>query len=407
MDNNFVIAPIGELHTLRGSTGLRRGAQLNDTDVIKNAGIAVVEGNIADIGDADAILTKYDLPSMSARLITPGLVDAHTHIVWGGNRANDFLRRSRGETYLQIAAEDGGILSTSDATRNAEVDTLAQGIVDRANLMLKKGSTTIEVKASYGLSLEGCRKELDAISDATKGTRATLVPTFMGAHALPKATARNDFLALVCDELIPMAAQHSSRPKFCDVFCEVGAFSVEESEAVLKAGIAHGLKPKIHADEFSELGGVQMAVGLRAQSCDHLLATGDLGKRALAESETAAVLMPGTAMYLSKGYTDARGMVDAGCAVALGTDFNPGSSMVPSMAFAMGLAVSKMGLNCEEALSAATVNAAAAIGSNAGRIDIGQPADFCLWPCDTLAELAWQYVYIEPEMVVVGGHALK
>jgi imidazolonepropionase len=407
MVSSFVVAPIGELHTLAGSAELRRGEASKNTGVLKNAGLAVVDGIVVEYGHAESIIQNFDLPTMPAGLVTPGLVDAHTHIVWGGNRSEDFLRRSRGISYEQIAAEGGGIISTSDATRTASLDSLAEAVKRRADLMLHKGTTTIEVKASYGMSLEGCAKELDAIDIARKETRATLVATFMGAHALPPGSERDEFVSLTCNQLIPMAAQHPSKPAFCDVFCEVGAFSRDESERILRAGIEHGLSPKIHADEFTDLDGVQMAVALGATSCDHLLVTGETGKRALADSPTAAVLMPGTAMYLGKSFADARGMADAGCAVALGTDFNPGSSMVPSMAFSIGLAVSKMGLTCEEALTAATVNAAAAIGADAGRISPGKPADFCLWPCDSLAELAWQYVYIEPELVVVGGHALK
>lgn len=407
MPKDFVIAPIGELHTMAGEPGLRHGSALAETGIVTNAGLAVVDGSITEIGSAEGILAKYDLPTQSARLVTPGFVDAHTHIVWGGSRADDFLRRSRGETYESIAAAGGGILSTMTATRAASVEELTDGIVKRANLILRKGTATIEVKASYGLSMDACKKELDAISAAREKTIAHLVATFMGAHAFPPDYAREEFLSLVCEELIPMAASHPAQPKFCDVFCEVGAFNAEESQMVMEAGLRHGLRPKIHADEFNELGGVERAVALGAASCDHLLVTGDAGRRALAGSNTAAVLMPGTAFYLGKPYADGRALADAGAAVALGTDFNPGSSMVCSMAFTMGLAVAKLGLSPEEALSAATVNAASAIGADAGRIAPGISADLCLWPCDSLAELAWKYTFIEPEAVFVGGDALK
>jgi imidazolonepropionase len=407
MPNNFVIAPIMELHTLSGSAALRRGADLANTGVLKDAGIAVVDGLVAEVGNAAEIRTKYDLPSQTARLVTPGLVDAHTHIVWGGDRADDFLRRSRGESYESIAAAGGGILSTMASTRAASVEELSDGIVQRARLMLRKGTTTIEVKASYGLSTEACRNELDAICSARERTKARLIATFMGAHAFPPDYSREEYLALVCNELIPMAAAHPAQPKFCDVFCEVGAFSADESERVLEAGINHGLKPKIHADEFTDLGGVARAVSLGAASCDHLLVTGEAGRRALADSDTASVLMPGTAFYLGKPYADGRTLADVGAAVALGTDFNPGSSMVCSMAFTIGLAVAKLGLTPTEALTAATANAASAIGADVGRIEPRMPADLCLWPCDSLAELAWKYTFVEPEAVFISGDALK
>ncbi|MDQ2985748.1 MAG: imidazolonepropionase [Armatimonadota bacterium] len=405
---DYIIGPIAELHTLHGGAGLRRGQALRDTGIVRDAGIAVVDGLVAAVGSSADVLKRFDLPSRLARLVTPGLVDPHTHIVWGGNRADEFLRRSAGESYESIAAAGGGILSTMRATREASVEELTDGIVHRADAMLRKGTTTIEVKASYGLSPDGCEKELNAILAARNQSRARLVATFMGAHAFPPDYLRSDYVSLLCSELIPHAARHGSKPTFCDVFCEVGAFSVEESAAILDAAIASGLRPKIHADEFNELGGVAMAVEKGAASCDHLLVTGGVGRSALATADTAAVLLPGTALYLGKPYADARAMAEAGCAIALGTDFNPGSSMVCSMAFAMGLAVTKMKLSTEEALTAATVNAAAAIDAPAaGRIEAGLPADLCLWPCDSLAEMLWQFTYIEPEAVFVGGSALE
>jgi imidazolonepropionase len=370
-----------------------------ETGVMRDAAIAVLDDVIAEVGPADEILSKYDLSKNPAGLVTPGLVDAHSHICWAGDRADEFLRRSRGESYEEIAAMGGGILSTMRATRDADVEDLTQNIAGRAHMMRYTGSTTIEVKASYGLAPDACKRELDAILAARDYTRAKMVPTFMGAHAFPPDYARSEFLDLLCEEMIPMASAHPANPRFCDVFCEVGAFTVEESERVLLAGKEHGLKPKIHADEFNDLGGVEMACRIGAISCDHLLVTGESGRRALADSETAAVLMPGTAFYLGKPYADARGLVDSGCAVALGTDFNPGSSMVRSMALTLGLAVAKQGLSPEEALTAATVNSASAIGVDAGRIEPGMPADVVAWQCLSLAEFVWQFTYIRAETV--------
>jgi imidazolonepropionase len=392
---DYIIGPIAELHTLSGGAGLRRGGKMRDTGVMRNAAIVVIDGVIAEVGPFDEVAPKYDLQRHPAGLVTPGLVDAHTHICWAGDRADEFLRRSRGETYEEISAQGGGILSTMRATREVSLEELTQNIASRAEGMRDLGSTTIEVKASYGLSPDACKKELDAIHAAGVG----LVPTFMGAHAFPPDYWKEEYLQLLEEDLIPMAAKHPVGVKFNDVFCEVGAFTVDESERVLQKGIEHGLKPKIHADEFNELGGVEMACRLGAISCDHLLVTGESGKKALANSDTAAVLMPGTAFYLGKPYADARGLVDAGCAVALGTDFNPGSSMVRSMALTIGLAVAKQGLTPEEALTAATVNSAAAIGVDAGRIEPGMTADVVAWQCRSLAEFVWQFTYIRSETV--------
>src|SRR5688572_6258640 len=311
---DYIIGPIAELHTMAGGPGLRRGAKMRDTGVLREAAIAVIEDKVVEVGLAVDVLPKYDLVAQPAGLITPGLIDAHTHICWAGQRADEFLRRAKGESYESIAAKGGGILSTMHSTRNASVEYLAQEIAGRANDMFDAGSTIVEVKASYGLSPEACKRELDAVQIARGQTRAELVATFMGAHAFPPDYSRSDYLDLLCNELVPMAAAHDANPKFCDVFCEAGAFTVGESERVLQAGLKHGLMPKIHADEFNELGGVEMACSLGAISCDHLLITGDAGKRALADANTAAVLMPGTTFYLGKPYADARGLVDAGCA---------------------------------------------------------------------------------------------
>lgn len=248
---DYIIGPIVELHTMAGGAGLRRGVLMRDTGVLHNAAIAVIDDKIAEVGNAHEILKKYDLSGSPAELVTPALVDAHTHICWAGDRADEFLRRARGESYQEIAEKGGGILSTMRATRDASVDNLAHKIAARASAMYESGSTTIEVKASYGLSIDACKRELDATLKAQDNTPANLVPTFMGAHAFPPDYSKEEYLDLLCAELIPMAAAHPAKPKFCDVFCEVGAFSVEESERVLQSGLTHGLKPKIHVDEFN------------------------------------------------------------------------------------------------------------------------------------------------------------
>ncbi|MBA3724899.1 MAG: imidazolonepropionase [Armatimonadetes bacterium] len=399
---DFVVAPIAELHTVRG--GARRGVAMSETGRIADGGLAISTGRVLAVGRSEEIISAYpDWPRRSGRLVTPGLVDCHTHIVWGGDRSDEFLRRCRRETYQEIAAAGGGILSTMRATRSASVEELADGIVSRAETMLASGTTCLEIKASYGPALDGCRKELDAIALARTRLSQRIALTFMGGHALPPELSRSDFLRLLTGELIPMAAAHPAACSFNDVFCEEGAFTVAESEEILQAGLRHGLAPKIHSDEFAALGGTQMACSLGAVSCDHLLASGPAELRALAESDTVAVTMPGTALYLGKAYADGRKMVDEGCIVALGTDFNPGSSMVSSMAFVMGLAVAKMGLSPAEALAAATTNAARAIRMDAGSLEVGSVADFCSWPCDSLEQLIYQFTFIRPDEVSIAG----
>lgn len=367
-------------------------------------------GRVVSVGPANEILRSFRserIVDASGNLVTPGLVDCHTHLVWAGDRSEDFVHRSSGIPYEQIAAEGGGILSTMRSTREASVQELTDSLLSRIALVQSFGTTTCEIKASYGLSPEGCKKELDAIATAKSKTDVHLAVTFMAAHAYPPDWSRKDYENLIRDELLPMAAHHSAGPRFNDVFCEVGAFDVESAELVLRAGIEVGLTPKMHADEFNVLGGVELGCRLGAASCDHLLASGPDQFRALAQTSTVAVVMPGTAHYLGKPYADARAMIDAGCAVALGTDFNPGSSMVPSMPFVLGLAVSKMKLTPEEALVAATVNAAAAlrnaIPEGIGMLAPGSPADLCIWPVTTLGELVWQYAFIRPAQTFIGG----
>jgi imidazolonepropionase len=382
---DFVLAPIAELHW--------NGAKMAD------AGIAFADGKIKKIGPAQEIIREYpEVRREPAGLVTPGLVDPHTHIVWGGNRADEFLRRCRGESYQEIAASGGGILSTMRATRSASVEELAAGIISRAKVMLSCGTTTLEVKASYGLSAEGCQKELDAIFIAKKEIPQRLIVTFMGAHAFPPEYSREKYIDILGNELVPMAAEHPVGCAFNDVFCEGGAFSVEESEKVLLAGLENGLRPKAHVDEFEARGGTQMACRLGAVSCDHLLASGPAEIEALAASQTVAVVLPGTAYYLGKPFADARAMLDAGCSVALGTDFNPGSSMVASMAFVMGLGVSKMGMSPEEALTAATAASGQAIG-----FDPFGAADLCEWPCDSLEELIYGHAFVRPSRVLIAA----
>jgi imidazolonepropionase len=410
MQAPIVIAPVGELHTLDSSSGARKGKQMSETGKLQNAGLVIQNGYIQEAGSANEIIDKYPhLLRMNCanKLITPGLIDSHTHLVWAGSRANEFLRRCRGETYEEIAKQGGGIISTTKAVREADVEELAQGIIKRANEVLRCGTTTIEIKASYGHSFEACKKELDAIALAKKHIKQRIVVTFMGAHSIPKDVNRKDFIIEICEKWIPMANEHEADVKFNDVFCEVGAYDLNESELILRSGIKHNLTPKIHADEFNVLGGVELACELNAASCDHLLMSGEKQIHALANSHTIAVLLPGTAFYLNKTFAKGRQMIDAGCAVAIGTDYNPGSSVVASLPFCMGLAVTRMGLTPEEALTAVTINANHALRNalpeKTGTLTKNAPADLCIWDVPALDDLVYNFSHIQPEKVMING----
>ena len=329
------------------------------------------------------------------RLITAGLVDAHTHAVFGRARLGDQSRRARGEDYKAIAAAGGGILSSVEDFRARGEDELVALTRNRLRQLAALGTTTIEIKSGYGLDLEHELKALRVIRRAAAELPVTLVPTFLGAHEVPaEYRARRDaYVRLVIDEMIPaVAAQRLAR--FCDVFCEPGVFGLAESEAILAAAQHHGLKAKLHADELDPAGGAELAARLGAASADHLGAVSTRGIDALAASETVAVLLPGTLLFLGKTrQAPARVLLEAGAIVALATDFNPGSSPTGNLPLILALAVSQARFQPEEAFLAATVNAACAVGEGGerGRLAPGGPADLVVWNCRDVRELCYWY----------------
>lgn len=402
--------PIRELHTLACGDAPRRREEMRETGKVVNAGIAEQNGRVLDVGSWRTLSRRFHdavrVP-IEGDLVTPGFVDPHTHLIWAGERSEEFLRRCAGESYQDIAKRGGGIASTMRAVERASVAQLARVTISRARLLLQMGTTTVEIKSSYALSLESCKRELDALALVRRRAKQRVVVTFMGAHAVPPGWSRSKWIRLLLERLIPLAASHPARVSFQDAFCEEGAFSVAECRRVLMAGKQLNLVPKLHCDEFTALGGVEMACELGAASCDHLLVSGRREFAALARSDTMAVVMPGTAFFLGKPYARARRMVDAGCALALGSDFNPGSAMTPSMLFAMGLAVSRMGLSVEEALCAATANAAyalrGAVPASLGTLSPDAPADFCSWSVGSLKELVYGFTFLRPTGVHIGG----
>ena len=329
------------------------------------------------------------------RLITAGLVDAHTHAVFGRARYDEQARRARGEDYKAIAAAGGGILSSVSDFRARGEDELLRLTVGRLRLLAALGTTTIEVKSGYGLALEHELKALRVVRRAAAELGLTLVPTFLGAHEVPpEYRARRDaYVRLVIEEMIPAVATQGLA-RFCDIFCEPGVFSVDESEAILTAARHSGMGVKLHADELDPGGAAELAARLGATSADHLGAVSARGIEALAASTTVAVLLPGTLTFLGKPkQAPARALVEAGAIVALATDFNPGSSPTGNLPLILALAVSQARLQPEEAFLAATVNAACALdeGTEKGRIHVGGPADLVVWNCRDVRELCYWY----------------
>ena len=381
--------------TGRGPARARRGAELSELEVLTDAAVLVEGGRIAWVGprkEVRHLQSAYDEVEVRGVLF-PGFVDCHTHAIFGAPRLDDHERRALGATYQQIAAAGGGILqSVRDLRSRSEAELVA---LSRARLVALRahGSTTIEVKSGYGLELESELKQLRVIRQLRDAERLQLVPTFLGAHEVPAEyrSRRAEYLRLVIEDMLP-AVVREQLARCCDVFCEPGVFDVGETRTILRAARSAGLSLKLHADELAGSDGAVLAAELGALSADHLANVSDAGIRALAASETVAVLLPATMSFLgTRHQAPARRLIDAGAAVALATDFNPGSSPTPGLPFVMSLAVSQLGMRHAEAVLAATVNAAAALGlaGDRGQIAPGFTADLVLCNVSDWREVAY------------------
>ncbi|RXK50049.1 imidazolonepropionase [Halorientalis pallida] len=346
--------------------------------------VAVVDGRVAAVGPTDAVTREYPPENAatavdaSGRAVLPGFVDSHTHALFAGDRSDEFAAKLRGRTYQDILAEGGGILRTVDAVRAADDDELVAGLRDRLDTMLAHGTTTVEVKSGYGLDRATELRMLDAIARADERHPVDVVPTFMGAHAVPGGTDADAYVERVVTEQIPAVAQQGVA-RFCDVFCEADVFSVAQSRRVLDAGRDHGLVPKVHAEEFTRLGGAQLAADLGAASADHLLhATAD-DAEALAAAGVVPVLLPGTAFALGADYADPDRFSEAGTRPAVATDLNP-NCHAPSMGFAVALACSGMGMAPLDAVVAATRRGADALAldDGTGTLTAAAPGDLLI-----------------------------
>ena len=389
----LLLTNIGTLATPVGSTA-KSGAGQGNIQVLKDAWVLIEDGVI----DAVGVGVPPHIPGAAVfdcegKLVTPGLVDAHTHLVFGGWRQNELALKLRGVPYLDILAQGGGILSTVTATRAASQNELADKAQLALNEMLAFGTTTCEAKSGYGLCLEEELKQLRAIRDVNASHPIDLVPTFMGAHALPGEYKENrdEYIRQICEEMIPAVAE-GKLAKFCDVFCETGVFTPEESRRVLEAGKAHGLVPKIHADEIDPIGGSQLAGEVGAVSAEHLIVCPPEGIAAMAKSGTVACLLPATSLYLGAAFAPAREMVSAGVPVAMATDFNPGSCPCLNMQLVMNLGCLRYRLTPEEVLTAVTLNGAAAIGmaDTVGSVEPGKLGDLVVWDAEDLNYICYR-----------------
>jgi len=416
MPSDLLIHNLAEVATPEGSSPLR-GADQRRVRRIPRAEVVCFDGRIAFVGSPEERRRQFGELPEAERLdgrggtLVPGFVDPHTHLPWAGSREDEFAARLAGKTYQEIAAAGGGILSTVAATRRASEEDLATNVLRRMDRMLAAGTTTAEAKSGYGLSRGDELKQLRAIQRASEIHPVDLVPTLLAAHEIPPEHRhdRGRYLDLICDEIVPATAE-AGLARFCDVFCEEGVFSAEESRRVLAAGVRHGLAPRLHADEFVDSGGAALAAELGALSADHLMAVSSAGIEALARSEVTAVLLPGTSFFLMKHrYAPARRLVEAGVPVALATDCNPGSSYTESMPMMVVLAVFELGLTIEESLTAATLNAACCLGlgQEIGTIEAGKQADLVLLDAPNLLHLAYHYGVNPVAAVVKAGRVVR
>jgi imidazolonepropionase len=381
---DFVIRHAAELYTCAGPAP-RIGAGMRDAGRIVDATIAASKGRIVFVGchaDADSALelaAGATVLEATGCAVVPGFVDAHTHIVYAGDRRDELRRRLEGATYQEIAQQGGGILSTVRATRTATVESLVETTLPRLHEMLRGGTTTAEVKSGYGLTLESELTQLRAIRRLATAQPIELDATFMAAHELPPEfrDRREDYIRAIVEEMIPAVARQGLA-RWCDVFCEDGVFTPDEAARILEAGRHSGLEARIHANELGATGGAAVAARLRVRSADHLVFVDEAEARALAKAGVVATLLPTTALYLRLGrYAPARLLIESGVAVALATDANPGGGLSPSMPFVMTLGCFGMGLTFEEALVASTLTAAHSLdrARDVGSLEVGKQCD--------------------------------
>jgi imidazolonepropionase len=411
LSNTLAVVNCSQLVTLAGPRRPRVGAELRDVGLIKDGAMLVRDGRIEKIGTRrdveSSIAEAADVIDAGGRVVLPGFVDAHTHPVFAGTRVNEFEERAGGATYQEIAARGGGIQSTVKATRDASLEQLVLAGRRYASWFLRCGTTTVEAKSGYGLTLEDELKILRAIKQLNAETPLNYVPTFLGAHDVPpEYRARRDkYVSLLIEEMIPQVTEQKLA-EYCDVFCEDRVFTNDESWKILSAARCGGLGLRIHADQLSLSGGAKLAAELNTVTADHLEHTDDAGIAALKAAGVQPVLLPGSVYALgSARYPVARDMIEAGLAVVLATDFNPGSSPTPSMLMILSLASTHMKMTPAEGISAATINAAYSLnrGDKIGSLEAGKTADFVIYDCSDYRELAYFFGIEHPWRVFSCG----
>ncbi|MFP3898541.1 MAG: imidazolonepropionase [Dehalococcoidia bacterium] len=413
----ILIKNASQLVTVRGAGGgPTTGTDMDDVGIISNGAVAIEDGRIVAVGETDQVSASFadaeTIIDAANKTVMPGFVDCHTHLVFAGSREDEFVHKIKGRSYLEIMASNGGILSTVEKTTQqlASPDALLERAQGFLRKMLAYGTTTAEIKTGYGLSPESELGMLKVIAALKDSQPVDIVSTFLGAHALPREyqDRREDYVRLVLDMLDRVKAE--SLAEYCDVFVEVGAFSPSEAGTILQKAKEHGLKPKLHAGEFHDIGGVELGVELGAVSIDHLDHISETGMQLMAETRTVGVLLPGVPFHLmSDKYAPARKLIAAGVPIALATDFNPGSCPTLSMQMIIALACRQMKMTPAQAISAATINAACALdrAHEVGSIEVGKKADIVLLDVPNHRQLPYWFGMNLVERVIKAGVVVK
>lgn len=400
-DEPLLFVNASQVVTCAGPARARRGAEMSDAGIRTDVAVAVRDGKVASVDSLATLRTNFPNVreiDLAGRVLMPGFVDSHTHSIFGRLRFDEQELRAAGLDYMEIARRGGGIHSSVRDLRTKSEDELYELALARLRRLATFGTTTVEVKSGYGLTLEDELKSLRVIARLNQVLPLRLIPTFLGAHEIPlehrgSPESRKSYVDLLIHEMIPAVA-NEKLAKFADVFCETGVYTVDESRAILTAARQHGLLIKLHADELSSSGGAELAASLGATSADHLAAVSDDGIRALGAGNTVATLLPGTMLFLGKTkHAPARRFIEAGAPIALATDFNPGTSPTANLSLVLTLGVSQLRLSVAEAVIAATVNGAAAVAlaDRVGQIAPGFAADFAVFSVTDVREVPYWY----------------
>lgn len=402
--NDLIIQNIQELILPKSTDKPLKGRELDELEVVENGTVVIKDGKVVYSGPHTDDYEAKEVIDASGKVVSPALVDAHTHLIFGGSREHEMSLKRQGKSYLEILESGGGILSTVKSTREISEEDLFKKAEHDLLTMIKHGVLTVESKSGYGLDKENELKQLRVSNRLAEKYNLNMKHTFLGPHAVPEEAESNEAFLEEMIELLPDVKEYAD---FADIFCETGVFSVEESKRYMEKAKEAGFKVKIHADEIDPLGGLELAIDEDAISADHLVASSEEGKAKLKNSDTVAVLLPATTFYLDKNdYADARGMLNNGGAIAVATDYNPGSSVTNNLQLAMAIAALKLKLSPNEVWNAVTVNAAKAIDADAGTINQGDQANIVIWDAPNHEYIPYHFGINHAQKVIKDGKVI-